>query len=186
MNTYRKILGIFLALCLIFGALSLVACEPKDSDNGGNEGDGGENGGENNGGADNGGNGGNNSGDNGGSGDAAPTTATYTVTIIDENGAPVVGAKAQVCCSTTCWGFPATSDGEGKITFTVTYDATNKLQLNSVPTGYTLPESGTAGATDLGLPAYYFDTNNSVTVTVAAVANGDSQNPGIDLPDQNL
>ena len=112
-------------------------------------------------------------GDSGNGGDST-SNATYTLTLVDTEGNPVVGAKAQVCSSATCHGFPSTTDAQGKITFTVPYDATNKLQLNSVPTGYVMPESGTLGVADgTNLPIYSFDTNNSVTVVIELVPTGD-------------
>lgn len=58
---------------------------------------------------------------------------TYTVTVVDESGKPVVGALVQLCLE-AC--IPSVTNAEGKATYTVE-EADYKVSFVSMPAGYT-------------------------------------------------
>lgn len=59
--------------------------------------------------------------------------AVYTVTVVDENGAPISGVIVQWCLE-TC--FPGVTDASGVATYTAA-EADYHVQINSMPAGYT-------------------------------------------------
>ncbi len=58
---------------------------------------------------------------------------TYTVTVVDEAGNPIVGALVQLCLE-AC--IPSVTNAEGKATYTVE-EADYKVSFVSMPAGYT-------------------------------------------------
>ena len=72
-----------------------------------------------------------------------PATVTYKITVVDENGNPVVGATVQLCVGDLC-RLPCPSDANGVATFEETEDAyTAKVFANgyvSDEAGYTFPD----------------------------------------------
>lgn len=58
---------------------------------------------------------------------------TYTVTVVDEAGNPIVGAFVQLCLE-AC--IPGATDAEGKATYNVE-EADYKVSFVSMPAGYT-------------------------------------------------
>ncbi len=91
----------------------------------------------------------------------------WTITLVDENGAPVVGAKIQMCSGSNCF-MPKTTDAEGKVVFADYVTSEYHVQINSLPTGYVfadgeskdtyfyLTDTGAEGGTPV----------NSITVVV--------------------
>lgn len=91
----------------------------------------------------------------------APTTTTttqpdddkttYKVTVLDEDGAPVVGAFVQIC-KETC--IPCATDDNGVATWSLDEDE-YKVSFVMAPTGYAVEE------------AYYFDGDaTEMTITI--------------------
>ena len=68
--------------------------------------------------------------------EAPSTKVTYTVTVKDQNGDPVVGAAVQMCDDKGC-KMPAATDANGVVTFT--YDPSNyHITIVECPDGYTV------------------------------------------------
>lgn len=65
--------------------------------------------------------------------DANDGKVTYTVTVVDDSGNPVVGALVQLCLE-AC--IPSVTNAEGKATYTVE-EADYKVSFVSMPAGYT-------------------------------------------------
>lgn len=65
--------------------------------------------------------------------------ASYTVTVVDQNGDPVANAMVQLC-KESC--FPGKSDADGKISFAIEDIEGYKLQVLSCPEGYTYEGEG--------------------------------------------
>ena len=65
----------------------------------------------------------------------APVGTTYTVTVTDEGGNPVVGVMVQICQGELCL-MPAITDANGVATFTATEEGAYEAKLLSLPTGY--------------------------------------------------
>lgn len=63
---------------------------------------------------------------------------TYTVTVTDENGDPVVGAVVQLCEGSTCK--PAATDADGKAVYR-TAEADYKVSVTQAPEGYAADET---------------------------------------------
>lgn len=88
----------------------------------------------------------------------APTDdgkATYSVTVLDDSGAPVSGAMVQIC-KETC--IPTVTDDNGNATWRVAEDE-YKVSFAIVPDGYEVEE------------AYYFeDGTNTMTITIKKAA----------------
>ena len=81
------------------------------------------------------------------SGTEAPTTSkvTYTVTVVDENGAPLAGAEVSLCNNGLCT--PAETDENGVATFTLaadTYSVKVVLEGYTGEAEYSFPEGETA------------------------------------------
>ena len=66
--------------------------------------------------------------------DADETTATFKVTVVDQNGNPVQGAIVQLC-KDTC--VPMSTDTDGIATFSTEIVEGHKLSIMSCPEGYT-------------------------------------------------
>ena len=91
----------------------------------------------------------------------------WTITVVDQNGAPVAGAKVQMCSGSNCF-MPKTTDANGTVVFADFVTAEYHVQINSLPTGYVfktgetkdtyfyLTSTGAAGGTPV----------NSITVVV--------------------
>lgn len=83
-------------------------------------------------------------------------TVTYTVKVVDENGAPVAGAMVQLC-KDTC--VPAITDENGAAAFKLAEDD-YKVSIMSVPAGYTY---------DMTANEFHFDSGScELTLTVNA------------------
>ncbi len=68
--------------------------------------------------------------------EAPSTKVTYTVTVKDQNGDPVVGAAVQMCDDKGC-KMPAPTNENGVVTFT--YDPSNyHITIVECPAGYTV------------------------------------------------
>lgn len=81
---------------------------------------------------------------------------TYKVTVLDEAGAPVVGAFVQLC-KETC--IPCPTDANGVATWAVEEDDEYKVSFAVVPAGYEVEE------------AYYFeDDATEMTITIKKAA----------------
>ncbi len=63
--------------------------------------------------------------------------ASYTINVVDEAGAPVVGAMMQVCDADTCTVMP--TDGNGQVIFQQTAYA-YEIHVLTLPAGYTVEE----------------------------------------------
>lgn len=81
----------------------------------------------------------------------------YTVTVVDEEGNPVVGAMVQLC-KDSC--VPGVTDESGVATFTLAEDD-YKASMLSMPEGYAY-----AGETT----EFYFEGGSAVTITLKAAA----------------
>lgn len=82
---------------------------------------------------------------------------TYTVTVKDENGNPIVGAVVQLCKDVNC--NPSVTGADGVATYSLAED-TYKVSFVVMPSGYT--HSGTE--TD-----YYFaEGSRNLTITLKA------------------
>lgn len=80
---------------------------------------------------------------------------TYTVTVVDENNAPISGAMVQMCLD-AC--IPSLTNDEGVATFSLE-EADYKVSFVTAPAGYTTEE------------AYYFaDGSYEMTITLKAAA----------------
>ncbi len=90
--------------------------------------------------------------------EAPSTKVTYTVTVKDQNGAPVEGAAVQMCDDKGC-KMPAATNAEGVVTFT--YDPSNyHITIVECPEGYTAdPEQ-----------AFYFE-GDATELTVEITKN---------------
>lgn len=123
---FKKIISLVLALA-VFASLSLCLFSCGGNNGGGNEGGGNEGGG----------------------------TSGYTVTIVDQNGAPVAGAKVTL---TTADGIPffLNTDVNGKATLAGSYNGLTAT-LTSLPTGC---ESNKLNV------AQSFDASGNLTITV--------------------
>lgn len=87
--------------------------------------------------------------------DAPSAKVTYTVTVKDQNGDPVVGAAVQMCDDKGC-KLPVATNAEGVATFT--YDPSHyHVTIQECPQGYTAdPEQ-----------EYYFEGDSTeLTVTI--------------------
>lgn len=80
---------------------------------------------------------------------------TYTVTVVDANGAPVAGVAVQFCDDNGC-RMPVATNAEGIVTLT-DMESNFHITLASVPAGYA------ADSTE-----YYFDGAYELTVTLNA------------------
>ncbi len=102
---------------------------------------------------------------NGGGETPDPVNPTYTVKIVDENGAPVQGVRVQFCVDingetgtcTPLMAFP--SNAEGVITITHMAEAAYKVKLLSVPSGYLDNQD-----------YHYFNSENYVEITLNTAA----------------
>lgn len=79
----------------------------------------------------------------------------YTITVVDESGAPVSGAMVQICLD-AC--YPGMTDANGQAKFSV-IEADYKVSFLSLPVGYTY--SGDA-------QEFYFDGGFDLTITLKA------------------
>lgn len=137
MKTIRNILALLLVLCM---ALSLCACG-ENADNGKDT----------------------QSQTEGSTADTSETTeetddgkVTYTVTVVDEGGNPIVGALVQMCLE-TC--YPGATNASGVAEFSLLEDD-YKVSFVSMPEGYT------ADAEE-----FYFEAGSyDLTITLKAVA----------------
>ena len=62
---------------------------------------------------------------------------TYTVTVVDQNGNPVIGAAVQMCADLACL-LPTTTNADGVVTFTIEPAETCYVTVVSCPEGYTV------------------------------------------------
>ena len=62
---------------------------------------------------------------------------TYTVTVVDQNGDPVIGAAVQMCVDLACL-LPTTTNADGVVTFTIEPAETCYVTVVSCPEGYTV------------------------------------------------
>lgn len=109
--TFKKILSLILACCMLMAVLSLTACGGND-DNKDNENN--NEGGENN-----------------------TTDKTYSVTVLDEDNNPVEGVKLVITDGTN---FPtAKTDASGKASAQLS-EGTISVMITTVPDGYLKPE----------------------------------------------
>lgn len=84
---------------------------------------------------------------------------TYTVTVTDENGDPVVGAVVQLCEGSTCK--PAATDADGKAMYR-TAEADYKVSVTQAPEGYAADET-----------EYHFEEGSyELTITLKAEPQG--------------
>ncbi len=92
----------------------------------------------------------------------AGTTASYTydVTIVDQNGDAVSGVKLQLCNDENCYS--ATTDENGKASIGMDSNNDVKLQILTVPDGYTIPDSTVDG----GYHKLLGDDETSVTFAI--------------------
>ena len=79
----------------------------------------------------------------------------YTITVVDENGAPIAGAMVQICLD-AC--YPGMTDANGQAKFSV-LEADYKVSFLSLPAGFTY--SGDE-------QEFYFDGGHELTVTLKA------------------
>lgn len=93
---------------------------------------------------------------------AAPATEAvddgkveYTITVVDESGAPISGAMVQICLD-AC--YPGMTDANGQAKFSV-LEADYKVSFLSLPAGYTY--SGDA-------QEFYFEGGYELTITLKA------------------
>ncbi len=92
--------------------------------------------------------------------EAEPEGITYTVTVVDEGGNPVVGTMVQICQGEICL-MPTPTDESGVAVFTVETEGAYEAKLLSLPAGYEY-------ATEQ--QAFPFDTAYELTITLKAVA----------------
>lgn len=85
-------------------------------------------------------------------------TVTYTVTVQDEEGNPVVGAMVQICLD-TC--YPSVTDADGIAKYAVA-EADYKVSFLSVPAGYEYADETTEW--------YFADGSTEITITLKAAA----------------
>lgn len=78
---------------------------------------------------------------------------TYTITVVDEAGAPIAGAMVQICLD-AC--YPGVTDTNGQAKFSVV-EEDYKVSFLSMPAGYTY--SGEA-------QEFYFDGGYDLTITL--------------------
>ena len=78
---------------------------------------------------------------------------TYTITVVDESGAPIQGAMVQICLE-AC--YPGITDANGQAKFSVV-EEDYKVSFLSMPAGYTCDEE-----------AFYFDGEFELTITLKA------------------
>ena len=78
---------------------------------------------------------------------------TYTITVVDESGAPIQGAMVQICLD-AC--YPGMTDANGQAKFSVV-EEDYKVSFLSMPAGYTCDEE-----------AFYFDGEYEITITLKA------------------
>lgn len=91
--------------------------------------------------------------------EAPSTKVTYTVTVVDQNGAPVAGVEIQMCDDTSC-KMPAPTNAEGVATFS--YDPSNyHVTVIAIPEGYAYAE-GTDATTAIDFP----EGSTELTVTL--------------------
>lgn len=96
------------------------------------------------------------SGDTQASTDAADGKVTYTVTVVDEGGNPVVGAMVQLCLEACV---PALTNADGVATYTLE-EADYKVSFVTMPEGYTADET-----------EYHFEAGSyEMTITLKAAA----------------
>ncbi len=86
------------------------------------------------------------------------TRTTYTVTVVDQNGNPVMGARVQMCRDELCMR-PVSTDESGVATFKENPD-TYQAKLLDLPAGYT-------GDTTTYHP---FENATTLTITVTKAA----------------
>ena len=140
----RKILSILIVLTMLLTAsVSLFSCDGDNNQNDTNEGEENNNGGEENNGSEN-------------NGDVTDGKTTYTITVVDGDGNPVVGARVQICDSNGCVPIMTKTNAEGKVTAEKT-PSDFKAQINRLPDGYSEVVEGEKHA---------FDSNNCVTIVV--------------------
>ena len=165
--TFKKILSLVLACCMIFAVLSLTSCGDKS----GNEN---KNDDENN-----------NPAGNGGGEGTEKEGKTYTVTVVDGEGNLIEGVKLVITDEKT---YPTATTGEnGKASVSLP-EGNVSVMVTSVPDGYLKPEkvSGiyhavfTNGKAELTITLEK-EASNTVTYTVKVVdQNGDAV-VGIDV-----
>ena len=93
----------------------------------------------------------------------APTEAsgiTYTVNVVDEGGNGVAGVMIQICQGEMCL-MPSTSDDSGVATLVAPEEGNWEAKILSMPEGYEQAEEA---------EAFAFDSNNSLTIVLKAVA----------------
>lgn len=78
---------------------------------------------------------------------------TYTITVVDESGAPISGAMVQICLD-AC--YPGMTDANGQAKFSVV-EEDYKVSFLTMPAGYTCDEE-----------AFYFDGEYELTITLKA------------------
>ncbi len=70
--------------------------------------------------------------------DEEPTYKSYTIIVLDQNGAPVEGASVQACIvGGSCYSFGATGAGGSSVAQIEDDGAERKAQVTGVPSGYT-------------------------------------------------
>ena len=79
----------------------------------------------------------------------------YTITVVDESGAPIAGAMVQICLD-AC--YPGMTDANGQAKFSV-LEADYKVSFLALPAGFTY--SGEA-------QEFYFDGGYDLTITLKA------------------
>lgn len=79
----------------------------------------------------------------------------YTITVVDESGAPIAGAMVQICLD-AC--YPGMTDANGQARFSV-LEADYKVSFLSLPAGFTY--SGDA-------QEFYFEDGYELTITLKA------------------
>ena len=154
--TFKKILSLILACCMLLAVLSLTSCGDKGNDN--NDNDGNTNVG----------------------GETNENVKAYTVTVLDGDNNPVEGVKLVITNEET---YPtATTNASGKASVEFPEGTIVKVMVTTVPSGYLKPEkiSGVYhgvfanGSTELTIMLEK-EASNTVTYTVKVVdQNGDA------------
>ena len=84
---------------------------------------------------------------------------TYTAKVVDQNGAPVVGAMIQLCLETCV---PTTTDANGVATWKKDTEEAYKVSFINIPEGYTYADETTE--------FYFEDGKYEMTIVLKAAA----------------
>ena len=168
MKLYR-ILALLLAMLTVLSVIAFASCDKPDEPNTPSNPDNGENEDENG--------GDDEDGDDSSESPQEGDPVTYTVTVKDIDGNPVVGARVQICNDTTCHGLPRITNENGiAVIDNIPFYTQNKVQVSSVPTGYILPSDGQDGQGN-NIPIKFPITDFSATVTIGKEPDGSAENP---------